>query len=167
MLMLSPHQWTSISTEVSIFSDAPFGNIEATSTQANCTLTNNKTLIVVVPVQSFIFSKVMMQEHFNSKYMESDSHPRAIFKGEIKEDVGFDRDGIYPVTVAGKLKIHGTVKNRVITGKIMVKGDKLLLASDFDVKTSDHKISIPQVLGNPVCETVKVSLKAELIKKSL
>ncbi|MBE7178934.1 MAG: hypothetical protein INR69_21205, partial [Mucilaginibacter polytrichastri] len=65
LLLLPPHVWTSISGQVNIYSETPFSNLDASSGEAECTLSDNRTVSVTVPVSSFIFSRAMMQEHFN------------------------------------------------------------------------------------------------------
>ena len=53
-----------------------------------------------------------MEEHFNENYMESNTFPKANFKGTITDlgKVNFSKDGTYPVTVKGDLTIHGVTK---------------------------------------------------------
>ncbi|MBE7179024.1 MAG: YceI family protein, partial [Mucilaginibacter polytrichastri] len=95
------------------------------------------------------------------------NHQNASFKGKILEDVDFDKPGIYRVNVKGRLRIHGVSRERTISGRVTVNKDKLLLHTVFNVKTEDHRIDIPRFMDKQVCENVRVTVNAELIKKSL
>ena len=67
-----------------------------------------------------------MEEHFNENYMESNTFPKANFKGTITDlsKINFSKDGTYPVTVKGDLTIHGVTKNIEAPGTITISGRK-------------------------------------------
>ncbi|MBE7175222.1 MAG: YceI family protein [Mucilaginibacter polytrichastri] len=167
-LMPAQTEWATAAGNITLFAEAPFGDINAISEKAQCSL-SGKIVSVSVPVSSFIFSKPMMQDHFNARYLESDKFPRAVFRGEIGS--GFDpaKEGTQDVRVSGKLRVHGVTRDRVINGKIEVKKDRLVLTADFDVNSADHKIEVPQIVGTNVCEKIRVRIEAELTenKKAL
>ncbi len=161
---------------VSFFSETPIENIDAYTTQAvGAVNVKTKDIFLKVPMKTFTFKKALMQEHFNENYMETDkegpkdekgnvTYPNryATFKGKINEAVDLTKEGTYNVTVTGTLYIHGVDQPRTINAVIMVKGEKIDIASDFDVKVADHKIKIPTVVTEHIAETVAVKVHALL-----
>ena len=107
--------YTGKSYEVSFFSDGPIEDINATNKSAQVILNTAKNEIAIkVTVKGFDFDKELMEEHFNEKYLESDKYPYAIFAGKIKDTIDCRKEGIYKITVIGKLTIHGVEKERTI-----------------------------------------------------
>src|SRR5580698_5769842 len=82
---------------ITLFSTAPIEDIEATSTKGTAVF-NAATgeLVFSVGIKSFQFPKALMQEHFNSDYMESDKYPTAAFRGKINEHIDVTKNGVYP-----------------------------------------------------------------------
>lgn len=122
-----------------------------------------------VLIKSFKFQKALMEEHFNENYLESNTYPKASFKGTITDlsKVTLSKDGTYPVTVKGDLTIHGVTKPVEAPGTITVSGGKVGAASKFTVKVKDYNIKIPATLVNNIAETVDISVdcKYEPFKK--
>src|SRR5881409_2466003 len=89
---------------VTFFSKAPIENIEATNNEASSILdTQKEEVVFIVLIKSFKFKKALMEEHFNENYLESNTFPKANFKGTITNPgaVNFSKDGTYTVTVKG------------------------------------------------------------------
>jgi len=146
---------------VTLFSTAPIEDIKASSsTGASVYNAATGELDFSVSIRSFQFDKSLMQEHFNSDYMESDKFPRATFKGKIQEHVDISKDGIYPVKVTGELTIHGVTQARNITGSISVKNGVVSMTSEFMVKCVDHHIDIPQIVFHHIAESIKINVFA-------
>ena len=72
------------SGNISIFSYTSMENIEAHNKSA-VALLNAKTgdIQFAVLLKGFEFKKALMQEHFNSDYVESDKYPKSEFKGQV------------------------------------------------------------------------------------
>lgn len=117
-----------------------------------------------VLMKGFQFKNALMQEHFNENYVESDKFPKAAFKGQIDahSNVKWTTDGTYPVTVNGKMTLHGITRDLVAKGTVQVKGGKPILGSDFVIKLSDYDIKIPSVVGNKIANEVKITVSASL-----
>lgn len=147
--------------ETSFFSSARFEDIEAVSKQGASVLNpSNREIAFKIPIQSFVFDKGLMQEHFNENYLESDRYPYATFKGIIKEELDLTKAGTYKVSAAGQLSIHGISKYRTIEGILVVKNKRILLNTSFIVPVADHKIDIPNDKLSNISQDISVKLKA-------
>ncbi|TAM93019.1 MAG: YceI family protein [Chitinophagaceae bacterium] len=147
--------------QVSFFSSAPIENIEANTNQAVSAINmNTGSVFFKVPIKSFQFERDLMQEHFNSDYLESDKYPYAEFQGKIEPIPSIAKDGTYPVNVAGQLTIHGVTKPYQGPGTIEVKNGQIIAISSFKVKLADHDIKIPRLLLKNIAEVVDVKVNA-------
>ena len=146
---------------ISLYSSAPIEDIKAvTNTGTSVYDASSGELDFSVTISSFQFAKSLMQEHFNSDYMESDKFPKATFKGKIQEKVDLTKDGAYPVNVSGDLTVHGVTKPRTITGNVTVKGGVITMTSEFMVKCADHDIKIPSIVFHNIAESIKMNVSA-------
>ena len=146
---------------ISFFSKAPVENIEAINNEVSGILnTQNGELVFSVLIKSFKFSKALMEEHFNENYMESNTFPKASFKGTITDlsKINFSKDGTYATTVKGDLTIHGVTKNVEVPGTITVSQGKISTSSKFNVKVKDYNIKIPSTVVNNIAETVTITV---------
>lgn len=99
--------YTCKNAKINMYSSAPIEDIEANST-AGVSVYNASTgeLAFSLPIRSLHFPKSLMEEHFNSDYMESDKYPKATFKGKMQEHPDLTKDGSYPVTVTGGARCY-------------------------------------------------------------
>lgn len=135
-----------------------FEEVKAKSDNATCTLNlKNGDITSTVLIKDFHFKIPLMEEHFNEKYLESDSYPKAVFKGTI-EGFNINIIGNEPkeFKLNGILKLHG--KSKKIDSVIILKktGSTLEINSNFSVLTKDFNIEIPEILSMKVAETVNV-----------
>ncbi len=143
---------------VSFFSDATIEDIAAENKKVNSMLnTQTGDIAFSIPIREFQFSKKLMQEHFNEKYLESDKFPKATFSGKM---IGFDQasKGIQQVRATGKLTIHGVPTNVDIPGTMEVQTTRLVLKSKFIVNLADYNIKVPQLMWQNIAEQVEVTL---------
>lgn len=147
--------------EISIFSSAPIEDIAA-RTSSGQSVYNAATgdLVFSVAINTFKFRKALMQEHFNSDYLESDKYPRATFKGKIQEHLDLTKDGTYQITATGVLDVHNVKQNRTIPGTLTVSNGNVTMKSEFMVKCVDHHIDIPKLVFQNIAETIKVNITA-------
>ncbi|TWI98707.1 YceI-like domain-containing protein [Mucilaginibacter frigoritolerans] len=146
---------------VSLYSSAPIEDIKAVTNSAGSVFNaSTGDLAFNVTISSFHFEKELMQEHFNSDYMESDKFPRATFKGKIQEHVDLTKDGSYPITAVGDLTVHGVTQKRNIPGTLTVKNGTVTMITEFMVKCADHHISIPQIVFHNIAESIKMNVSA-------
>lgn len=151
--------FSSISSKVHFFSDAPLEKIEAVNEQSKSLLNISKKEVgVVIPIISFKFKSPLMEEHFNENYMETEKFKTASFRGTINEEIDFKKEGTYPATATGKLTIHGVEKEQTLEGTLTIKGNKITLDSKFKVALEDHNIKIPTVVVQNLAEVVDVDV---------
>lgn len=157
--------------KVTFYSKAPIENIEAINNEMSSFLnTKNGEMVFVVLIKSFKFKKALMEEHFNENYMESNTFPKANFKGNITDvsKVNFDKDGIYPVNVKGDLTIHGVTKTVEAPGTVSISQGNIQASSKFKVAIKDYNIKVPSTLVNNIAENVEITVdcKYEPYKKA-
>lgn len=146
---------------ITFFSSAPIEDISAKTEKAVSAINMKSGAVYFkVPIRSFVFPKSLMQEHFNTDYLESDKYPFAEFKGNILNFSAPAADGSYPVTVQGSLTIHGVSKDYKEPGTLIVKNGKVTALTDFKIHIADHHITIPELLFKNIAEVVDVKVNA-------
>ena len=149
--------YISLDGTISFFSETPVENIDAVSQTLSCVLKPSTNEInYLVKITSFKFKKPLMQEHFNEKYLESDKYPLASFKGKINEEIDWSKDGVYPISATGNLKIHNVEKPYTEKGRLTIKDGKFTVEGSFNVKTADHDIEIPTLVMTNIAEVINV-----------
>jgi len=115
-------------------------------------------------VKAFRFKNALMEEHFNENYAESDTYPKATFKGKIE---GFDDNNLKSsYVIKGELTFHGETKSLNNVMLQISKNDNILeLSGSFKVLVSDFNIEIPKIVRNKLSEEVEITLKFELTPK--
>lgn len=164
-------------TKVSFFSTTPMENITAEDTIATMIL-NGKTgdVMATINCEGFIFPNALMREHFNENYMETSkegpkdakgkpTYPNkfASFKGKIQETIDYSKDGSYPITMVGTLKIHNVSQPATLTGTLVVKGGMVTVDSKFAVKLADYKIEVPSAVGTKIAESIDITVHCEMV----
>lgn len=155
---------------IDFFSSTPVEDIKA----------KNKHVISILKAESmdinfglmiklFTFENSLMQEHFNENYMESEKFPKAIFKGKLtdKNNVDFNKDGVYTTNIKGTMTIHGVSKKINAKAIFTIKDGKISAKSTLKIKPDDYGIEIPTIVTSKIAEELLVSIFAdyELYKK--
>ncbi len=115
-----------------------------------------------VPMQSFELEPALRQKHFNSaKFLDTKQFPKAKFKGNITDlsAVDFTKDGVYNVSVAGSLTIHGVTKKVTEKGVVTVKGGKTSAKAMFSIALGDYGVFFTK--GKPsknIAKTVEITV---------
>jgi len=139
--------------------------IEGVNRTVTCVVdTKTGNIQFAVLMKGFEFEKALMEEHFNENYVESEKFPKAEFKGAIADNdkVNYAKDGMYAVTVKGKLTMHGETKDVEAQGKLTIQGGKISAAAEFNVLLADFKVSIPGLVADKVSKTAKISIACSL-----
>ncbi len=154
-----------------IFSTTVAEDITAQNYSVTSTIEPTKgEMVFSVPVQSFEFEKSLMQRHFNqSRFMDSDTYPRITFRGTIVnlQDVHWDQNGTYNVTVKGDLTIRDVTKSITENGTIEVKDGKLTANSVFIVKDiTSYNVGKPSGRrSNNVADNIEITFKGTYEKE--
>jgi polyisoprenoid-binding protein YceI len=146
--------------ETGFFSETPLENIVAINKNVASVINiSTNDIAVKMTMTDFKFQNHLMGEHFNENYMESAKYPTGVFKGKINETIDWKKNGTYDITAKGTLAIHGVGKERTLTGKLTIEGEKITLISNFDIPLKDHKIDIPTVVVAKIAENISVKNK--------
>ncbi|CAL2104542.1 YceI family protein [Tenacibaculum sp. 190130A14a] len=116
-------------------------------------------------INAFQFKVALMQEHFNENYMDSDTHPKATFRGKLaalsiekmKSQKEFPLNGI--LTIRGKKKEVNTI------AKVNLQGNTIELQASFSVKPQDFDIKIPSIVRKKIAEQINITIHYELVEK--
>src|ERR1700738_1378576 len=80
---------------VGFYSKTAMEDIRAENNQAFAVIdAGKKNLAFALLLKGFVFTKELMQEHFNENYVESDKYPKASFNGAYTGDVTLNKDGV-------------------------------------------------------------------------
>jgi polyisoprenoid-binding protein YceI len=146
-------------------SEAPLETIEAHNKQVNAALDiATGDFVFKVLMNSFIFEKALMQEHFNENYVESEKFPNGTFKGKITNlsEIDFSKPGKYSATVAGEMTIHGVTKQIQEKGTLEITGESINAVSKFILKIADYNISIPGAVAGKISEEIEINVDLKL-----
>ena len=152
---------------ISFFQETSVEDIDARSTKLLSVLnTENNMIAYKVDMQSFLFEKSLMQDHFNENYVESGKYPTAVFKGMINEKIDWSKDGIYDITSTGDMVMHGVTKRITEKGKLTIKNGELSISNFFTIKFTDYNVEIPSLLIKQLSDVVEVTVNCHYIKKT-
>ncbi len=145
----------------SFFSSSPIEDIKADNNQVLSIIdTSTGTIAISILMKSFMFEKSLMQEHFNENYVESDTYPKATFKGQILNFETLDQNK-QTTTIKGAITIHGVTKNIEIKAMMLQSEKSIALKGKFPIKVADFDIKIPSVVINNIAEIVEVSFELD------
>jgi len=142
-----------------------FEEVKAKNDGVTCVL-NPKTgeIASLALMKGFRFKLALMEEHFNENYVNSDTYPKATFKGKIEN---FDSATLTAAskefTIKGKLELHGKTNDVTSIAKIRKTEAGIEIITNFSVNADDYAIAIPSVVKSKVSNKVKV--KAEYLVK--
>src|ERR1700744_46382 len=146
---------------VGFYSKTALEDIKAENNQVYAIIDASKqNLAFQLLLKGFVFTKELMQEHFNENYVESDKYPKAAFSGTYSGSVQPNKDGVYQVTIKGTLSLHNATKAIEVPATIEVKNGHLLGKAEFKVRPEDFNIEIPSVVRDKIDKeiTVKVDI---------
>jgi hypothetical protein len=69
------------------------------------------------------------------------------------------------VRAKGKFSAHGRSRERIIPGRLVIKGNRITISAQFSVPLQDHDISIPKIVHQKIAEEIQVEVLAELLKQ--
>lgn len=117
-------------------------------------------------IKGFRFKIALMEEHFNESYAESNTYPKATFKGKIENFTFNNLTEIQkPFSIKGTLVFHGKSVDINTLVNISINNDEIVLTSEFIVKSEEFGIKIPKIVRKKVAETVVVSINFKFLPK--
>jgi polyisoprenoid-binding protein YceI len=151
--------------EISFASNAELELIKASSAAVQGLIDpSTSQFAFTIDVKTFRgFNSELQREHFNEKYLESETFPKAKFSGKIIEQIDFTQDGVYEVRAKGDLEIHGEKQTRIIKGRITSKNGALTVDSRFIVPLDDHNITVPSIVRQKIATEIEVTFQASMI----
>lgn len=146
---------------ISFYGETAVETIDPVSNQGSSVIDlEKKALAYQVQMKSFRFRKALMEEHFNENYVESETYPKAVFRGQFTEDVDLNSNDEQTITVKGNMNMHGVDRDLETTCTIVVNDDgTITLTSEFQLKPKDFDIHIPSAVRNKIAETFDVKVK--------
>lgn len=147
---------------VGFYSKMPLEDIKAENNQVFAAIDpGKKTIAFSLLLKGFVFTKQLMQEHFNENYVESDKYPKASFTGSFTGDVPVDKDGTYKVTVKGSLSLHNVTKPIEAPATLEVKAGRIIGQAELKVKPEDYNITIPSVVREKIAQEMRVNVRID------
>ncbi|PNQ74667.1 hypothetical protein C1T31_00540 [Hanstruepera neustonica] len=142
-----------------------FEEVKATNASTTAILNSeNGEFAALILVKGFRLKNALMEEHFNENYAESNTYPKATFKGTFKNFSSNKLSGTY--TIDGTLTFHGVSKYLKDIKVTLTELDNILkLTGNFNVLASDFKIDIPKIVSNKLSNEVAVNFEFELLEK--
>lgn len=141
------------------FSETVLENIDAKSESMTSVLSiTTNEIQFSVPLRTFKFEKSLMEEHFNEKYVESETYPKTSFKGKLNETIDWTKDTLMIVTATGDLNLHGVTKTITEQGKLTIKKGTIRIETAFTIALKDYNILVPKVVSQSVAENIKVDV---------
>ena len=133
-----------------------FEEIKATNT--------NVTAIFNASNGEFATLALVKGFHFNESYAESDSFPKAIFKGVVE---GFkENNALNNYLINGTLDFHGvTEKIQNINVQIKKLDSKLTFKGNFELNPKEFDIEIPKIVSSKIADKVIVVFEFSMVKK--
>ena len=137
-----------------------FEEVKAKNESVTCILNASTGEIASLAlIKSFRFKVALMEEHFNENYMESDTYPKATFKGKIDNfDISKVTATAQNYTIKGKLEMHGKTKDITIIASIKKSVEGVDIDSNFNINTDDFGIDIPSIVSKKLSKKVAVKL---------
>ena len=137
-----------------------FEEVKAINEKTTCVLiTKTGEISCWVAVKDFKFKRNLMEDHFNTNYMESDLYPKAVFKGKIEKfDLKNLKSEMVTYQINGKMTIRGRTKKMTVKGTIKKVNDGIELYSEFPINTDDYKIEIPFIVSSKISKNVNTKI---------
>ena len=150
---------------IGFYSKTSMEDIKAENNQVYAVMDpSSHHIAFAVLLKGFIFTKELMQEHFNENYVESDKFPKATFSGVCSGDMDLNKEGTYQVVIKGDLTLHGVTKAIETTAELDVKKDHITGSSAFKLKPEDFNISIPGIVRDKISNAMSVKVKIDWVR---
>ena len=161
MQTLHAQQYVTTTGFAGFYSKTSLEDIKAENNQVFAVIdVANKKLAFSMLLNGFVFTKELMQEHFNENYVESDKYPKATFTGTYSDNIDLSKGGDITVHVTGTLTLHGVSKPFTATATLNMSNNILTGKASFKVTPGDFNIAIPSLVRNKIAEQMDVNITA-------
>ncbi|HWB24308.1 MAG TPA: YceI family protein [Chitinophagaceae bacterium] len=144
---------------VGFYSKTPLEDIKAENNQVFAVIdVNKKSLAFSMLLNGFVFTKELMQEHFNENYVESDKYPKATFTGSYTDDIDLSKGSEVTIHVSGTVTLHGVSKPFATTATLALANDVLTGKASFQLLPGDFNITIPSLVRNKIADKMDVHI---------
>lgn len=148
-------------------SEELFEPVKATNSSVTAILnTETGDIASLALIKGFRFKNSLMEEHFNENYIESETYPKATFKGKLL-DFDFsklsEKETVF--NVEGTLELHGQSKQIKAPLTLKLAGENILIVGTFKVTPADFAIEIPSIVRNKIAKEINVDFDFNLSKK--
>ncbi|WP_299681389.1 YceI family protein [uncultured Tenacibaculum sp.] len=116
-------------------------------------------------ISAFQFKVALMQEHFNENYMDSDTYPKATFRGKLSNFSLKNSQNQKEFPLQGTLTICGIKKEISTIAKVSFEKNIIKLSSNFSVEPQDFGIEIPSIVRKKIAEKINIKINYELAEK--
>lgn len=127
--------------------------------------TNSGEIAILALMKGFRFRNALMEEHFNENYIESDTYPKAVFKGTV---IDFSKENLNDsksFTVKGTLTLHGKTKDVEAILDMKTVANTLVLQTTFSVMPEEFDIEIPGVVSEKISDKILITTDFTLVEK--
>ena len=137
-----------------------FEEVSAVNKKTKCSLiTTSSELNCWLYIKDFEFKRKLMQEHFNSGYMESDRYPKAFFKGKIEN---FNIKTLTTTSslhqIKGRITIKGKTKKIATLASLKKVGNGVEFSARFNLNTDDFEVEIPFIVRTKISKNVTTEI---------
>jgi polyisoprenoid-binding protein YceI len=151
--------------KVSFFAGTPLEDIDGKSDKLIGIIdASTKEFAFRISMNSFIFPRALMQEHYNENYLETEKYPYADFKGKIVGPINWSSEGTDEVFAEGEFNVHGVSKSYKIPAQIIHRQNTHQLYAKFDIQLIDHDIDRPKIVMMKIAEQAAVTVTGTLVK---
>jgi polyisoprenoid-binding protein YceI len=146
--------YSSSTGKISFFSEGTVSNVDANNEKVKVELNlSTGEMTFAMNMKDFQFENHKMQKDAaESKYLETDKYRDASFKGKINNKIDYSINKVYPITVSGKLKIHGVQRDVIEKGTLTIKKGQIILQSEFNILFRDYNIETPKITFKEMTE---------------
>lgn len=99
----------------------------------------------------------LRNRHMRENYLETDKFPLAHYTARATK-IEKKSATEFAVTTEGKFFLHGVEKAFTTIGTVTVAGDRYRVQTEFEIKLSDFKIKIPQLMFMKIDENMRLVL---------
>lgn len=148
-------------------SEETFEPVKAANTSVTAILNVETSEIAALALmKSFRFKNSLMEEHFNENYIESETYPKAKFRGKLLDfEYSSLGDENTNVIVEGKIELRGKEKSIRTTLNVKKSNGSIIMQGSFKVTPDDFDIEIPSIVKNKIAKEIIVSIDFKLYKK--